>query len=126
LAQSAVQRFPTGCRVGRKTPVDGRPAAYPGGPLCSLWLRPRLRPTARFRNGLRHTGSDLLRRAGIALGAVIDGGILATIHRSSPRKPRPDPPRARRHCAPAATESASLVAVLGTDLAVEHRVAKAV
>jgi hypothetical protein len=57
--------------------------------------------SATLRNGPRHTGPDLLRRTGIALGAVIGGGILS------------------RH-------ARVLLAVLGTDLPLlGHQVANA-
>jgi hypothetical protein len=83
--------------------------------------------SSAFRNGLRHTGSDLLRRTEIALGAVIRDGILAAIHQLVAEEGRAQTVmRSATLRAGGDRESASLVAVLGTDLAVEHRVAKAI
>jgi hypothetical protein len=78
--------------------------------------------SATLRNGLRHTAPGLLRRTGIALGAVIGGGILAAIHqlvaeegRALIRHALGDLARRRRH------SERVLLAVLGTDLPLEHQ-----
>lgn len=78
--------------------------------------------SAALRNGLGNAGPDLLRRVGLALGAVIGGGILAAIHqlvaeegRTLIRQAIGDAARRRRQ------SERVLLAVLGSDLPLEHQ-----
>ena len=77
---------------------------------------------AALRNGLGNAGLDLLRRVGLALGAVIGGGILAAIHQLVAEEGRTlirhavgDLARRRRR------NERILLAILGTELPLEHQ-----
>jgi hypothetical protein len=78
--------------------------------------------SAALRNGLGNAGPNLLRRTGLALGAVIGGGILAAIHQLVAEEGRTlirhaigDLARRRRQ------NERVLLAILGTDLPLEHQ-----
>lgn len=73
--------------------------------------------SAALRSGLGNAGPDLLRRVGLALGAVIGGGLLAAIHQLVAEEGRTlirhaigDAARRRRQ------SERVLLAILGSDL----------
>lgn len=78
--------------------------------------------TAALKTGLGNAGPDLLRRVGLALGAVIDDAILAAVHQLVAEEGRAlirhaigDATRRRRQ------NERILLAILGSDLPLEHQ-----